>query len=262
MSSRFLPVVIENALFALPPLVSQVQSGRATLGRALDFCTGYRRCGIAELLLRGHVGTFHQNLQCSGSAFAAFLERARVEDRTASKCAPFFDAVASGDFDCAGRIAKLAANTVHNDFEYEDDFLYMRILFGVFFLPTASSDLAAMLKRYETLLDGAEDSRFTICKSLIAGDAMLFEAALDDLIATREDDYTAGIDADNILEEEWSTEGKVFVEGLALVRLASLRHFETQNNFLFIPSIAVAQQAPSFDANLWMNPIAMIRPLQ
>jgi hypothetical protein len=256
MSSRFLPIVIKNAIFALPRVVQVIQRQATPLHRALDFCTEYRRRGIAELLLNARADVFLQNLQCSGTAFAFYLAQTADENKTASKCLPLFDAIASGDDATAKRISQLAATDWHKDDEYEDDFLYAHLLMGKFYLMTPHDQLVAMLTRYQALLDGADDPRFVIIKALVLGDDSEFAAGLETLLAARRDDYASGIDADQIDEEEASTEGKVFVEGIALVKLAMRMQLKTQRRYLFIPSAALTASAPSFDTALWSTPLA------
>jgi hypothetical protein len=256
MSSRFLNVYIEEASFALAEMTPRLRARQVNRQQALEVCRQYRRRGIASLLLRAEAHTFHRDLQRSGAAYAAFLDWVAMGSRTVSKATPFFDAVASGDTAVATLIAERTATDPGLEEEYEDDFLYFRWLMGRFYLRQDSGSLDSLLNRYETLLDGAEDVRWLICKALQSGDPQKFDAALQTLISQREADYADGMEADDFLEEEWATEGYIFVEGLALLRLALQLGFALQREYLFIPSQVVRSQAASFDAAAWMSPNA------
>jgi len=256
MSSRFLTVLIDEASFSLAELAPRLRTRQANRVHALELCRQFRRRGIASLLLRGEARSLHRDLQRSGAAYAEYLTWASDEHKASSKASPFFDAVACGDGTAAALIASRTAVDPKLDEEYEDDFIYMRWLMGRFYLRQQDASLDMMLGRYEVLLDGAEDARALICQALRRGDSEKFDTALQTLIQQREDDYASGIEADQILEEEWATEGKVFVEGLALLRLAAQLGLEIQRDYLFIPSLALRSAAASYAAAAWSNPNA------
>jgi len=253
MSSRYLDAVIINASYILTRSVPLMVAPSVDRHRALAFCTQYRRRGIALMLQKGEAAGLHRDLQHSGAAYAAFLKRAEYADKTASKAAPFFDAVACGDLAISRSIAERVASSLHADQEYEDDFLYIRWLMGRFVLGWDSAVLAAMLTRYEALLDGAEDARFLICQSFDKSDPVLFDSALRTLIEMREDDYASSMEAEQIVEENWATEGKVFIEAVALLRFAASLGFDLESDYMFVPSLVLSTQSASFDSGSWTN---------
>jgi hypothetical protein len=256
VSSRFLQLFIDEASFSLAELAPRLRSQQAGQDHALELCRQFRRRGIASLLLLGEAGSLHRDLQRSGAAYADYLVWAKDEHKTASKAVPFFDAVASGDATAAALIASRTAADPRREEEYEDDFIYMRWLMGRFYLQQSEVSLDPMLERYEVLLDGAEDARAVVCQALRRADPAKFDTALQTLIEQREDDYASGIDADQILEEEWATEGKVFVEGIALLRFAAQLGLPIQRDYLFIPSLAMRSAAAAQAADSWSNPNA------
>jgi hypothetical protein len=254
MSSRFLQVFIDNASYAVADMMPLVKAHALDLHGMLDFCTQYRRRGIAHLLKSGRADLLWQDLQRSGSAFAAYLERADDSRKIASKASPFFDAVASGDVQTANKIAQSSATAWVPDEEYEDDFLYIRILMSRFCLNAGQDVLGDMLNRYEVLLDGANDPRFVICQAYMEGRPKRFDAALEDLIAVRAEDYASGIEAEDVVEEDWATEGNIFIEGMALVRFAGSLGFQVQKEYLFIPSTVMTPGSMKCDGASWMSP--------
>lgn len=254
MSSRFLPAFIANASYVVADLMPAVQARTVSFRDILEFCRQYRRRGIARFLESGDTGLLMQDLQRSGAAFAAYLEWADGQSRIASKANAFYDAIASGDAQAAAKIGRLTATTPSPDYEYEDDFLYIRFLMGRFFLNANAAELSASAQRYESVLAGIDDPRYEICQSFLGLRPEQFEAGFEELLSQREERYAAGIDAEEIIEEDWATEGQIFVEGMALLRLARSVAFPVQKEYLFIPSLAFRRASISYASSTWTEP--------
>jgi hypothetical protein len=254
MSSRFLPVFADNATFVATHTLPLLHSRAVGFAAVTDFCTQYRRRGIARFLQSADAALLQQDLQRSGAAFAAYLSWTDPSVVLAGRSAPFFDAAACSDVRAARTIAQRTPVTHKPEYEYEDDFLYMRILMDRFALGRNAADLEPLIGRYEAVLEGAEDARFLICRAFLLRDPQLFDAALERIIAERDDRYSRGIRDETILEEEWATDGKIFVEGLALVRFARALDFPVQTDYLFIPSLAIRPATVTFDAASWTTP--------
>lgn len=253
MTSRFLPVVVSNADYMLTRLLPQLLSGSIKPTLALTVCRQYRRRGIANFLQTCDPLRLHSDLQRSAGAYAAYLGVLEDERKVLSHSAPLFDAIACRDLEAARRICERAAVPWRTEEEYEDDFLYFSIVAQRFFLGGTAASLQHLLQRYETVLDGADDPRFVLCQSLVQHDAAAFDAGLRMLVEQREDDYAQGVQADQLLEEDWSTEGNIFVEGMALLRLGRLTGMTVPQEVLFVPDIAVNSESPSFDAERWRD---------
>jgi hypothetical protein len=253
MTSRFLPVIVANALLDLHSELTKVAERRISFERILAFCRNYRRRGIGQFFLQGQPKVLHQDLQRSGAAFAYYLSWAAEMDKVTGKSMPFFDAVACGDTSSAARIASAARREWNREEEYEDDFLYISLLMTRF-LSDPGQATARLMAEYERALEGAEDARFKVCRSLVDGDAKGFEEGLQDLISARREYYREGVKRDEILEEESATEGQLFVEGVALVRLAMTSGLRVQRNFMFIPSLVFKESLSAYEESSWRAP--------
>ncbi len=254
MTSRMLPMIWANASMEIEESLPMMAGGRVDPRRVLSFCRSYRRRAISSLFLDGQTGPFYDDLQRSGTAFREFLETAADDSKVTSQSVPLMDAIVAGDEETAAAIARHSRVTWNPDYEYEDDFLYMTFLMGRFFLDHDISALDSTLARYETVLDGGEDVRLDLCRAIMEGDDDAFDEALLTLLDSHGRQYREGMEADELIEDDWATEGYLCIEGLALVRLARRGGINPDWNYRFVPSIVHQGQASSFDANSWKSP--------
>src|SRR5262245_36792036 len=122
MGSKTLSLIRANAAFDIDGTLPLVISGDASLERVRIFCRNLRRKGICSLFLEGLPQLLHRDLQRSGAAFLHVLISASDAEKVTSDAAPFYDAVACGDFDTARGISRHSRNTWNPNEEYEDDF--------------------------------------------------------------------------------------------------------------------------------------------
>lgn len=253
MTSRMLPIIRLNAQYDLDNLLPFVIRGNAKKELIDSICYNYRVKGICSFFMEGLPRVLHSNLQKSGAAFLHFLTLAKDAEKITSKAAPFFDAIACKDFDIARQIGVYSRQTWNHEEEYEDDFLYVFFLIKKFFLDAEDKEGISIIKDFEAVLEGAHSARLDICKAFVDHDEQAFDQALNSLIMEHEEYYRSGAERDEIIEEEWATEGQLFIEGLSLVRLAERIGFWTQENYLFIPSLARKDLSIVFEPNSWKN---------
>lgn len=255
MSTHFLSVFRHNASYELEKLLPLAISNTADLKYILRVCQQYRIRGICSLFIKAETVKFVKDLHKSGQTFLNYLQHSGEEDKITSKAAPFFDSIASGDLACAREIARNSRVTWHENEEFEDDFLYILFLMKHFFLQGTQSECEAILQRFEEILEGEPDAHLDICKAFTSSDAKEFHIAFDDLIEKHESRFKKLVDSEMILPEEFATEGKLFVEGLALLRLAETKGFALEDDYLFMPSTAREKIVVIFSDNDWKNPI-------
>lgn len=253
MASAFLPVIIKNALQLNQELLPRLLSGEPNAKRVLAFCRNMRIAAIGSLLLTGRSTHFFFYLPQSGRAFAHFLAHAGGTAPRLSQCDPFFDAVGSGDFETAAEIARRSRRPWMQGEEYEEDFLFVDFLMQHFFLDAPVSTCEELLARYERALQGAEDIRLDICKALLGADSEAFNAALMQYLSDRKDAQEKRRETMVIPEEENATGSHFSVEGLALVRLAERTGLETEEEYLFIPSIARGASPHALKPDAWKH---------
>ena len=254
MASRMLSIIRANAAFDVSGTLPLVVAGDARLGRVLVFCRNLRRRGICSLFLEGLPLSLHADLQRSGAAYLHVLRSATEEEKITSRAGPFFDSVACQDLNTAREIARYSRLSWNQEEEYEDDFLYILFLMKKFLLGADDTELGSIAQRYAELAAETGDPRSDICSSFLESGNLRFDSAFSELIRSYGDHYETGIDRDEILEEEWGTEGSFFVEGLALIRFAQIQGFQTEANYRFIPSLAIDTRSGTLSLDSWRNP--------
>jgi hypothetical protein len=254
MYSQYLPVIMSNAVLDAAEMLPKVINGDVTLREMLSFCQHYRIKGICLLFLEGTPETLYMELHNSAHAFLYFLKNKDDADKATSMAAPFFDALAANDLQCAREIAQNSRQTWNNEEEYEDDFLYVFFLMKHFFLNGQNFECKALLDRFESVLEGASDVKFDLCRAFLDNEETAFEEALVRFLEQWGERYKWLISRDAIPQEVAATEANLNVEGLALLRLAETKGFETQENYLFIPSVARKDVSIVFEPNSWKNP--------
>lgn len=255
MTSILLPAIEYNADYDLVQALSLVSQGRMPRDRMYIIWKAFRTRGICALFLECDADGFHADLQKSAAFYLHYLKQiAEPADKVTSKADPFFDAVACNDLAAAREIARHARPTWNEGEEYEDDFLYVFFLMQCLHPEAAEADRRAVLDAFEAVLDGEESTRLDVCRALMDRDVKAFDDALGRRIDEHEETYREGRMADYIAEEEWATEGLLFVEGLALVVLAKHLGITVQDNYLYIPSLARRETPLPHEPNAWRTP--------
>ena len=250
MSAVYLPVHIQNALEDNLELLPRIRAG-APQRKVLTFCQNFRVAGIGKLFLDGSPDSFRFHLHQSGRAFAHFLAHAPQESLIASKALPFFDAFAVEDFQGAEEIAQRSRRTWAQGKEYEEDFLFVEFCMQHACLGASRPTLEALLERYEKALEGSEDFRLEVCRALLDAREDAFNAAMEQHLEARSDEWAELEDNGSISPEAMLTEGRFSVEGLGLVRMAERQGIATEPDYLHIPSLARKGRPPAFDARSW-----------
>jgi hypothetical protein len=210
-----------------------------------------RTAAIIALLTKGSSDGFHHNLIRSARSRIAYLERlasAGITDdhhQASGRVDPFLDAVAAADFDSARRIVALSLREWLRDHEYEDDFCYAQIVHGLITVPTDLTRLEGLFERYERVLDAQPDARLDVTRAIARRDHATFDDAFEALLARRTGEIEAEKARKKIEEPTMIAERQVYVEGLALLQIASRLKFSTQAEYLYCPSLArVPMQTP------------------
>ncbi|WNG20180.1 Imm49 family immunity protein [Cystobacter fuscus] len=251
----------ENIRFILRSLLDSLRSGPQPLElegvTTQEISIRYRRLAICSLLLDASTASFYRLLSHSSQAYLSVLRKvdwstiASSYYLCASRALPFFDAIAASDLGTARDIAQASALSWMEEDEYEDDFLYMRFLMELT-SDRQSPGLARMLQRFRKVAAGSAPARLKVCEALIARDGAAFGAAMEELELERQEELerlrrNSGTDPQRL-----STEAHVFIEGLAVVRLAGMVGIETAHQYPGIPSLVVAtSKAVKPDPQAW-----------
>lgn len=253
MSGMFLSVAVENAEFMLERGIRQL--ARGPLARHADIhqiCTFFRQRGVASLLLEGTADTYHVCAMQSASAYAMELRRIPDTDKVTAWSRPLQDAVGSGYWSAAEEIARSSRTTWNSDYEYEDDFSYVRFWHHLL-LGGTDDEIEATLERYEEVLAGAPDVRLDICRALHARDEEAFDEALRALLDERRDKVNEMIGSDAISKEAAQWIQHFALEGVALLALAEKHGLSTGREYLHCPDVVRGGSPFQYDPNAWMR---------
>lgn len=261
MSSDDVRTIRENQRFQVRHALEEIRGGQGPQEVAFfSLMFGYRLLAICAMLEDADVDGFAALLAKSGFARLEFLNRAAPGQRIpekfvcGSKNLGFSSALAAGDLGTAVAIARLSPRGHFEGVEYEDDFLFFHFLHSMVSDPKDEDTLRRILARWEEVLDGGPSSSRAVCEALLGGDGKDFDAAFEGFVGGRKKDleiwkesltYDAGLDA---------TEGKIFVEGLAVLRLAEIKGVPTQREYDLVPDLArVPVGTPLPPADSWRS---------
>lgn len=217
----------------------------ASLGDlSLELSEKLRALGIIQLLVDGATDAFYHNLIRSGLCREKYLQRViaenDVEDHhfAAGRYEPLLDAIAAADFECVARIAALEPTSWREGREYEDDYCYAKLLQGLLDDQRPGESLQPYIEQFEAYLEGNENSRLDICNALMQRDSVAFEAAFGTLLLQRSDRIEADMARGQLEEPHIIAQRLVYVEGLALLRIADKLGMATQQEYRYCPSLA------------------------
>lgn len=248
MSHDYLDVARYNQSLVLQEALQALASSVAPRA-AVHFsnaATCHRVLAICRLLQDADVEGFAHGLCKAGQARLALLEgvaqgavSAGPESLIASDNAGFSDALAAGDLDTARAIARLSASRYAQGLEYEEDFLFSRFLHLHVLAPQDMEAQARLLERWEKVVDsGDPDLRLGVCQALHAADAGRLPDAFQALVDARGREfrqYRKQLDFD---PEVAATVGAVYLDGLALARLAGLASLPVPEAMEWLPALA------------------------
>lgn len=248
MPAPSLSVVRENLESRLEELRAQAFSAKRVEVQAAAIqhvCDHLRRLGLCALLGQADLGGYVAGLHASAQAYLFVLRRVAWDDLVdgyylcASRARPFFDAAAIEDWDTARAIARASAPRRWDEDESADDFGWARFLMACAEDGDAARDAEARLlaQLAQDAVDG--DVRVELAHALHARSEDDFEPALARYLDTRETEARAE-GASSAADPEWkATERAVFVEGLALVRLAARRGLALSSQYRGLPPLAL-----------------------
>lgn len=219
------------------------------LGRKL------RAIGILGLMATGDNSHLNDNLRLSGDYRLQYLQRVVKSKRDDQhhyvwgRLNPVFDIVASGDTAQIASLIQHSPDDFYADREYLPDYCYANLLSTFSLAPTHATEndelrISSMLEQYEQWLDGETDPRFEICTAIALSDEAGFLDGFDMLLAQRVDaiEERRATDLEDVLI---ATERLIFVEGLALLRIARQRSYNVEQDFIMCPRSARSARGAS-----------------
>jgi hypothetical protein len=206
-------------------------------------CDKLRTLAIIALVAKGDHRAFTHNLVRSGRCRLSYLQRVQTGGQpdhhdASARVAPFFDAVAAADFTLARQVAALSPREWRPGHEYEDDYCHAQIAHAVLAPVADVARTEALFARWEQVLDGQSDARVPVLRALAQRDKDGFDPAFEALVQQRDDALAAERARSRIEEFDVIAARQLFVDGLALLRMASQLGLATQAEYLGCPSLA------------------------
>ncbi|ACB36326.1 hypothetical protein Lcho_4074 [Leptothrix cholodnii SP-6] len=214
------------------------QQGRASV----ELCAKLRALAIMALLTTGESDKFLHNLVRSGRVREAYLRRMKQAGRTddhplaSGRMHGLIDAIASGDHALAHRIAWASPRSFQPRREYEDDFCCAQVLHRLVHGVQAASVYQPFFERYEAALEGQPSARLEVLRALVSREQARFDAAFEALLQERHDSLAADLARCQLETPQVVAERRVYIEGLALLRLAIAQGLKTERDYLYCPA--------------------------
>jgi hypothetical protein len=242
--------------------VAEKQASVGELGNlANEIGSHYRALGISCFLLFADIEALGQGFTQSAVIRRHFLQRTAEEGapampaRRSSFLDPFFDALAVNRRALAVGIADWSPKEWWEDFEYEEDYAYASFLFQIAREDHSGERLQPILDQFEAAVEGAADSRLAICKAINIRDPEGFEDSFLKLIVEfdAENEEIADPHSDSIKKQNFTFEPNrfIFVEGLALLRLAEWLGIPTAMDYKYCPQELRINDFGPFDQGSW-----------
>jgi hypothetical protein len=234
---------VENYTAELRKALAGIAAGRLAPLNFFMVTLANRILGLCTLLQQSDRDAFAAGLSKAGNARAEFLMLAHqgleapAKYLCASKNIGFSAALAAGDLKAARRIAELSPHSHFSDIEYEDDFLFFHFMHRSLLEPENHEALNRLLARWDVVLEGGDSGYRDVCRSLLRTNRE-FEEGFDSLIHFRQiqlNEYKERISCDR---EMFAAEGQIFVEGLAVLRIAELKGLKISGEYPLIPEIS------------------------
>ena len=216
-----------------------------------DVTAKLRSAAIIALLTKGDSDGYYHNLMRSARCRLKYLQRCRGaghdtdHHQASSRLGGFMDAVAASDFSTARQIVELSPTDWLQGHEYEDDFCFAQIVHGLIAAKPDMERMAALFTRFEGVLDGRADAKLAVTKAIHERNQADFDEGIEALVAQRTGEIEAEKKRQKIEEPVMIAERQVYVDGLALLRIAERLGFTLQGEYLYLPSMArVTMQRP------------------
>ncbi len=206
----------------------------------------FQGLAICHLLVEANVDKFRENLVRSGHARRYFLRKSQEEgnnhDRhlALSRSEAFLDSVVAGDLGLARDIVRLSSEVWEKNWEYEDDFCFFLFLHTIVknLDPFPALELRTILERFEQSLEGGFSTRLDVCKALVSQDEEEFANTLHVLLEEKQEQIDN--ERSSIMEDQFLfwPRSVVFVEGLALLKIAEIVGMQIDEEFPLCPQEA------------------------
>lgn len=214
----------------------------------------YRTCGIAAILIDLDSDKFYHMLIRSGYTRLFLLEQFSGEHKMESRFCKItrsnglFDSIAANRIDIAKEIADLSPMKWNKKFEYEDDYCFILFIHEMIKNPE-NNILEFILQRFKGILANQSSSKYDVCFSLLERDDSSFDQSFMAMLNDWENELDRQAKSIGRNEVEFSTAKYVYIQGLALLKMAEKLGIKTKDEYLFCPKEARMKLVKPFPEN-------------
>jgi hypothetical protein len=220
-------------------------------GLSLELSEKLRSLAILTLVAQGESDLFYHNLIRSGRVRSAYVDgvhtAGELDDHhfCSGRYEALLDVVAANELPLARHIIERSPREFRQDHEYEDDYCYAQILSRWIVEPPRDEEVPPLLERFAAYTEGQPNTRLSLCRALWARNQAAFDEAFADLLHGRDLEIEAAKARGQLEEPQVIAQRRVFVEGLAILRIAERRDLHTEREYRYCPSSArVPMQTP------------------
>lgn len=251
MSSAYLESYIANSTHYLKTLIPTMTKKGLDRQNIQKLCGSFRQRGACTFFDTGTSQAFWINLMQSAGAYLEYLKHEKEEQKVTSLGNGFYDAIGIGFWECARDIARESRMTWNPSYEYEDDFLFVQFLMKHFFLDAEDQECQQIIDQHQIVAEGKDQLHRDFCLSFLKGDQGLFEKSIHLFLKQRRDKIEEMVEEERIPEEDWSWLRYFSGTGLALIKLAEQKGFQTGRDYLHIPEALRRIHNFPFDFEAW-----------
>jgi hypothetical protein len=236
---------LATAIFNLRFLIKEQQDCLCAQGlnaeAMLALADNYRRLGCGLLLIDLDPPAFANNLYLSGVVYREMLRHRSAPTLdpyylTASFGWPLLDAIAAGAEKLTSDIAREMPTVLRAEQgEDEEDFCYFQLLMALASAPPDPTIASSQLEAFAEACDGKGSQRSEVLGAILKRDSQAFDESFESLSR----DWQAGIlakrKAGRLNPYDVLTTANIFVEGLAILRMAKRAGLETHSEYPWIP---------------------------
>jgi hypothetical protein len=255
MSTTALADAAEEYGDLLEEAIEATRKGSGLAMRHFNVELSHRILAIHALLADADVDLFLDRLERSGTARLELMKTAArgtpcdPQTLIATKAMGFPAALAAGNFELATAIAQVMPDQHAATWEYEDDFLFIDLMRQLVLGLDAGGTgwvkpAKAALARWKVVRKGRPSPEQDVCRALVERDQNSFTAAFPELVEARRGDYAAYRKGTSYDPKIFATEGHVWIEGFALLELATRLGLASEPEYPLLPSLARSARSP------------------
>lgn len=245
MTANYLPLAVKNIVSDLSDIVPNL-SRASLLALYYDKVSSlFRLKACGDFLLTANPEIFSDGLSKSVNVYIHFLKNSKAEEKSASKCDAFFDALCIEDLSGAVEIARLSPVSTNFRKEYEEDFYFFRILMDFFALKKSLKDISPQLEEYRKLSEENPDENFDIVASLLEKNQDQFDQAISQYIDLYEERLDKPVDIYQGNVDSWPIENSISIRILAFLKMAKIQGMTISRCYKFAPDLLLSLKIKS-----------------